>query len=203
MKLFLRFWSYLINPLFVPGIVSFWYFLYLDFYVGENARNKMFLILILTAAVPLLIFILLKVVDAVKSVHLTEVKERVTPLISYVILLLILLRTVFTHKSPVGLYYFFIGVLLATIVATVLSIARYKISLHLMSMGGALGFAIMLSLTLGLPLRGYIIGLSLVSGIVASSRLEMKAHKGHELIFGFCTGLFTQVISQSYALQVL
>jgi hypothetical protein len=75
----------------------------------------------------------------------------------------------------------------------------YKISLHLMATGGVLGFCIMLSFTQGISLLLPMALMGVVSGLTATSRLSMKAHKGHELIFGFALGLVSQVLAFSYS----
>lgn len=198
MKWFLKAWSYVSNPLFVPALVSYWYFIVVSLSDPSVMRTKMYLILILTAAMPLLIFIILKTLKIVTSVHLAAIKERITPLAAYCILLLILIRGVFRDGMHQPLYYFFVGVFMASIVALVLAVARYKVSLHMLAMGGALGFVIMASINLALPLIGSIIALVLMSGITASSRLLMKAHKGHELWFGMGLGFASQIIVGAY-----
>lgn len=193
MKWLLKAWSYLVNPVFIPSVVSLWYFNYADMLIDEHAQLKMYLIFILTAAIPLLFYLVLKVLNIVSSIHLDTPKERILPLIIYSILLLIVLRGSFTDGYHVPLYYFFLGVLVATIIAIVLSFARYKLSLHMMAMGGVLGFVVSISILLALPLIYLIIGLSIAVGLTASSRLYMKAHVGHELIFGFVVGVVCQL----------
>lgn len=198
MKWLLKGWSYVANPIFIPGLVSLWYFTTVSFSDPNETRLKMYLILILSAAIPLLLFIILKVVGAVSSIHLSAVQERITPLILYCILLLIIIRGVFTDGLHKPLYLFFIGVLMASMVSTVLSFARYKISLHMLAMGGMLGFVVMLSIHLGIPFLNTILVIVLLSGLTASSRLYLKAHVGHELWFGICVGFLSQVLIGSY-----
>jgi len=198
MKWFFKLWSYLANPVFIPSLVSLWFFNYADILDGENARLKMYFIFILTAVIPILFYLILKILRLVKSIHLDTPRERTLPLVIYGILLLIVLRGVLTDGYYVSLYYFFIGVFIATIVAIVLSLARYKLSLHMMAMGGIMGFAISLSMLLGLSLINMIVVISILSGLTASSRLSMKAHQGHELVFGFSVGIICQlaIVSQ-------
>ncbi len=199
----LRLWSFIANPIFIPALVSLWYFNYADFYDPEQARYKLYLITLLTAAIPLLIYLVLKILKLVRSVHLETPRERIIPLGIYAALLVILLRSVFSDFLHLSLYYFFLGVLAATVVAGVLSIVRYKISLHLMAMGGMLGFSLTMAIIAGIPLMYYIIGIIIASGLTASSRLYMKAHKGHELIFGFLVGLVAQLTMAQYYLEAI
>lgn len=198
MKAFLRFWSYLANPLFIPSLVSLWYFLFVSYSDSALVELKMYLILILTAVVPLLIFAILKMLGVVQSVHLPDIKERITPLTAYSLLLLTLIRSGFNDGTHAPLYYFFVGVFIATVVALVLSVLKYKMSLHMMAMGGALGFAMMLHYSIKLPNILLIALLFILAGLTATSRLSMKAHKGHELLFGFCVGLMAQIMTGIY-----
>lgn len=198
MKWFLRAWSYIANPIFVPALVSLWYFLEVSMSDPALMRTKMYLILILTAAIPILLFLVLKILKAVTTIHLSEVRERITPLICYCVLLIILLRGVFRDGLHQPLYFFFIGTLMASFVSLALAIVRYKISLHMLAAGGALGFVLLISYKLSLPMLYTIMVIIMASGITASSRLFMKAHKGHELWFGIGIGFISQIIVGSY-----
>ncbi len=69
-----------------------------------------------------------------------------------------------------------------------------------MATGGVLGFLIMLSFIQGINLLFPMALMGIVSGLTATSRLSMEAHKGHELIFGVAVGLISQVLAFSYSL---
>ena len=62
-----------------------------------------------------------------------------------------------------------------------------------MGIGGLLGFVFVLLFTMNLPLLYLIAGISIIAGVTASARLYLKAHSNHEIIFGFLTGLITQI----------
>jgi hypothetical protein len=198
MKRFLKLWSYIVNPIFIPSLASLWYFNFSYYSDAESVRLKLYLIVILTAAIPLLIYTILKILGIVQSVHLTTTKERITPLLVYLVLLLILLRGTFRDGFHSSLYYFFLGTFIATLVATLITFLRYKISLHLLACGGVLGFLIMLSFIEGMSLLSPMAFVGIISGLTATSRLSMQAHKGHELIFGFSIGLISQILAFSY-----
>ncbi|MEN8816956.1 MAG: hypothetical protein ABF274_08830 [Nonlabens sp.] len=201
MKRFLKLWSYIVNPIFIPSLASLWYFNFSYYSDAESVRLKLYLIVILTAAIPLLIYTILKILGIVQSVHLTTTKERITPLLVYLVLLLILLRGTFRDGFHSSLYYFFLGTFIATLVATLITFLRYKISLHLLACGGVLGFLIMLSFIEGMSLLSPMAFVGIISGLTATSRLSMQAHKGHELIFGFSIGLISQILAFSYSVS--
>lgn len=200
MREFLKVWSYLVNPLFIPLIASLYYFFSVSYSNYEVITIKIYLIAILTVLVPLLIYFFLKIVGATSSIHLPIVKERVTPLAAYAVLILILVRNGFSNGSHLPLYYFFLAVMLSTFTALLLAVFKYKVSLHLLSMGGLMGFGLMLNASFGNPSAVVIAILAIVTGLTATSRLSMKAHVGHELIFGFFLGLIPQITIGSYFL---
>ncbi len=200
MREFLKVWSYVVNPLFVPLIASLYYFFSVSYSDQGIIAIKLYLIAILTILIPLLIYFFLKLVGATNSIHLPIVKERITPLAAYAVLILILVRNGFSNGMHLPLYYFFIAVMLSTFIAVLLAILKYKVSLHLLSMGGLMGFALMLNASFGNPSAVIIAVLAIASGLTATSRLSMKAHVGHELIFGFFLGLIPQITIGSYFL---
>ncbi|WP_240642157.1 hypothetical protein [Nonlabens xiamenensis] len=199
MKWFLRLWSYIVHPLFIPSVVSLWYFNYAGYTDASHIRLKVYLILILTIAIPLLIYTMLKIIGAVKSIHLQSTRERITPLIVYAILILILLRSGFKDGLHLQLYCFYLGIFVATLVSLLLTLLKYKISLHMLGMGGAFGFLITLSLMQGIPLLSIMALTAIACGLTATSRLYMKAHVGHELVFGLFLGIASQLLMASYA----
>lgn len=198
MAWFLRFWSYISSPLFIPLYVSIWFFSYSYGLYNPDTQIKIYVIAILTAAIPLIIYTILKILKMVDSIHLSSTKERLIPLIIYSILLIAILRGVFKDGFHEPLYYFFIGILMSTIVALVLALFQFKISLHMMAMAGALGFVFMVSIMVSAPLIYLIIGLSIATGLTATSRLHMKAHSPGELILGTVAGLTIQICLATY-----
>jgi hypothetical protein len=59
-------------------------------------------------------------------------------------------------------------------------------------------FAIGISLHFGKNINGSLALFCLISGAIATSRLHLKAHTNVELIFGFCVGLFPQILILKY-----
>ncbi len=190
---FFKIWSVVTNPLWIPFVVSFWFLSYNTYDNDQQVDVKLYLIGLLTIIIPLLIYVILKILGIVQSIDLKTSKERTWPLICYTILIVIVARGGFRDGFHKPLYYFFIGIVVASFIAAVLSFMRYKISLHMMGIGGLLGFVFVLLFTMNLPLLYLIAGISIIAGVTASARLYLKAHSNHELIFGFLTGLITQI----------
>ena len=96
------------------------------------------------------------------------------------------------------MYYFFIAVAVSSLVALILVIVNFKVSLHQMGIAGVTMFLIALSIHFT---ENYLFEISLfflINGWVASSRLETKSHSISELIIGLIVGVFPQFIILNY-----
>ncbi|MET3033464.1 MULTISPECIES: hypothetical protein [Flavobacterium] len=137
---------------------------------------------------------LLRSTGHVKSMMLPENSQRRIPLILQCFLYILLVkRSIVIMRYP-ELHFFFLGALFTTILALVLSLFKIKASLHMAAISGFTIFAVGLNLHLQLhnPYWGAL--LILLSGITASSRLEMNAHTPKELLIGLFVGVLPQVL---------
>lgn len=195
MRNFLKAGAYIFHPLFIPLLgVIFYYLVSPRFLQIELIYNHLLIVGIVTIAIPIVLFFLLKNFGVLTSIHLKKVKERKVPLMLQCILLLLLLKFVFHPYDDTALYYFILGVLFTTLTALILVFFSFKVSLHQMAVAGLCVFIIMLSIHYEINLLYWIAFALFVNGWVASSRLYTKSHTSIELIIGFCIGAFPQVI---------
>ncbi|MBT8280756.1 MAG: hypothetical protein KJO16_04200 [Muriicola sp.] len=191
--------SYIFHPIFVPlaGTVS--YFLITPKYTTLEMRSGNILpIFILTIIIPILSFFILKNLGIVQTIFLSRPEERKYPLmISLILLLMILLKVIPDHYT-LELYFFFLGLVAATSTCLLLILIPFKTSLHMMGMGSILMFLIALSIHFE---RNIVVAISLMffaSGLVASSRLFLKAHSRTELLIGFLVGVVSQLLTLKF-----
>ena len=199
MNYFLQSASFIFHPLLMPLIsVGLYFKLTPKFIEPEIIIIKTYAIIIITILIPLISFFLLKNSGLVKSINLKEVKERKYPLMIQIILIFIIITRVFTKYHHPELYYFFIAVAVSSLVALILVIVNFKVSLHQMGIAGVTMFLIALSIHFT---ENYLFEISLfflINGWVASSRLETKSHSISELFIGFVLGVFPQFIILNY-----
>lgn len=81
-----------------------------------------------------------------------------------------------------------------TILLTAIINMRYKISAHMVGIGGLLGSLIVISYVLKYNAVPQIAVVVLIAGIIATSRLYLKAHEPKQIYCGFFLGLITQVL---------
>ncbi|UBZ08385.1 hypothetical protein LDL76_06635 [Salegentibacter mishustinae] len=195
MRFLLKSASFIFHPLWLPLAGSFLYFIFTPRFFPEGVvQAKLLAIAILTIFIPIVFYFLLKNLGKAQSVFLVDVNERKWPLIFYAILITMVLNQILNAYNYAALYYYFTGILFATILAFVLVVFQLKASLHMMGLGGLLVFLIGISLNFKIDLTYTISFLILALGLTASSRIYYKAHSINELVLGLACGMITQVL---------
>ncbi len=125
---------------------------------------------------------------------LAKTSQRKIPLIIHILLLVILIQRGITINRIPELYYFFLGGILSALFTFMLLFANIKASIHMISISSITVFAIGLSTHHHINLINIILTLVLLNGIIASSRLYMKAHSLKEIALGVLTGIIPQLL---------
>lgn len=136
------------------------------------------------------IFILVKL-KRIPQMTLSDQKDRTFP---YVI----------TSLFYFGLYYLFmdttvwpsiklfiIGGGLAILLTALINL-RFKISAHMVGIGGLLGGIMSVSSLIDFNMTGYYIAIIVIAGLVGFARLQLEEHKPSQIYTGFLLGLFVQ-----------
>jgi len=191
--------SFIFHPIIMPVLGTVFYFSKSPRYLPNNIINaKLISLSILTILLPILIYFLLKTLGKTHSIYLKTSKERIIPLIINCVIILLVILRVLPSNQIVELYYFFIGILLSTLICLVLAILKFKASIHMIAISGVLMFAIGLSLHFGKNINGSLALITIITGAIATSRLHLKAHTAIELVFGFFIGITPQFIVFNY-----
>ena len=195
MKKILPFFSYLFHPIFIPVYAALVYFFFNDsYYTNPEKYFAVFQVVIITILLPVLFFFLLRTAGKVNSIMIEEMDQRKIPLLILCFLTILLTRKSITLDRFPELHFFFLGGLLSTIMALLLLFFSTKASLHLVAISALTLFVIGLSIHNQTRNTNMIAFLILMNGIVASSRLEMKAHTNKELVIGFILGSIPQLL---------
>ena len=191
--------SYIFHPLFLPffGVCIYYIFTY-NYHTTDYIQSRILQLFILTIVIPLLIFRVLQKLQLSSSIMMKNVKERRVPYIIGVALNLYITQFVFKENIELELHYFFAGITFSSITFLILSYLNYKASLHAAAISGLTMFIAALSIHLQLNLIILISFLIFSNGLVASSRLHLKAHNTLELLIGFIIGLAPQFMMMVY-----
>ena len=191
--------SYIFHPLFIPiGGTLCYFFITPKFSSLELQSGNILPIFILTVIIPIIFFLILKNLGLITSVFAPKLKERKYPLYMSMVLYLMILYKVIPLNYINELYYYFVGLLIATFSTLLLLFARVKASIHLLGMGGILTYLVALSIHFEINITFAIAIFTLMTGLVATSRLYMKAHTKLELLVGFLVGSCSQLIVLKY-----
>lgn len=188
--------SILLHPLFMPTIVIFVILNEVDFFNILFSSYKKFLysiVIIFTLILPLTISIMFLKLKRIKSIEMETIEERNSPLF-YTILVMILGFSFF--KTIAYLSPYLCSVYLSSIVILTLAFLitkKWKISLHMLGIGGATGSFIALNILFG-SLYFWVIIFFFLSGLLAFSRLDLQAHDRSQVYSGFFLGCFIQTI---------
>ena len=198
MRHFFHIVSYIFHPLFIPIGGTILYFMITPYSTLEIQSGNILPIFILTVIIPIIFFLILKNVGAINSIFLPTLRERKYPLYISCILLLMILYKVIPNNYVQELFYFFAGLLTATGAALILLFLKFKTSIHLLGMGSILMFMIGLSIHFEKNITLAISVFILMTGLVATSRLYLRAHNKAELLIGFLIGACSQLLILKY-----
>ncbi|MBT4679170.1 MAG: hypothetical protein HOB69_04875 [Flavobacterium sp.] len=192
---FHKFISTILHPIVLPTLGVFLYFVF----VSQSFEKRLQLIVLglvfaLTYVVPVLLLLFLKNFGFIKDFQVSTIKERRFPVIFMIFLLYFLGNTIIQIPTIRNLGILFYGTSLSLTCIYLLFSVKLKSSLHLVSMGNMIGFFLIMTNINSLSMLPIIILLVLLSGILASSRLYLKAHTPIELLIGFSLGIVCQFI---------
>jgi hypothetical protein len=194
LKKILPLFSYLFHPIFIPIYAAFFYFFTnATYYTNRGNYLAVFQIVIITILLPIFFFFVLRAMGKINSMMVADISQRRIPLVIQCFLIISLIRKSITLENFPELYFFFLGGLISTLIALILLFFKIKASLHLMTISALTVFVIGLSIHNQFLNSYWIAFLVFMNGVVASSRLEMKAHTPKELIIGFFLGTIPQL----------
>jgi hypothetical protein len=189
--------SYLFHPIFlVPLMAAYLIFWSPGLYLGLPPKQKMlrFLTVVFDAVLfPLLAVLLARALNFIKSLQMSDPKDRIIPYIATLTFYFWGWRVMnYLPDSPPPMVALFLGIFLSASLGLVLN-SFLKISMHTMGAGGLVMFALILGWE-GAPGIALPIAIAiLIAGLVWTARLSVSDHTNRELSLGFVVGMVCQV----------
>ncbi|MGB1284752.1 MAG: hypothetical protein ACPG44_09875 [Polaribacter sp.] len=195
---FYKFISVILHPIVVPTLGVLLYFILIPNRMGSNQKLAILgLVFVVTYLVPLFVLIILKVFELIKSYKLHSIKERKIPICLMIVLYYLLGNTLSRITMIRDLGTLFYATSFGLVIIYLLFIFKTKTSLHLFSLGISVGFFMLLSTRYLISFLPIILILILISGLLASARLYLKAHTPKEVYLGFLLGVISPFIIHS------
>lgn len=197
MKRFATFLSYLLHPILSPLISLYILFqlpIVQNYRLSEEYFNFIYLVILINLIlIPLTISFYFKDKGYIKSLKMETTQERRIPFLASSVLYVITYFVFQTIGFPEIYLKVFKAACIVVVVLSLLTFFHLKWSAHLSAMGGLLGMLIVVNQTFNINTMLLLIVFTLLSGLLASARLALGAHRLHELALGFSLGLAAQL----------
>lgn len=186
-----RFFSYLLHPLFIPlygyALILFTNNFYSYFFSLKVKLLLLSIVFTFTCLLPVINLLILHRFKLIRSLSLEDANQRTFPYIVTIVFYLGMAYLVWDFSVP----FVFKSVILAGAICiglTLLINLKWKISAHMTGIGGLTGAVVMLSVSLHQNFIPLICVLLALSGILAFSRLQLRAHSPAQVYAGFLMG---------------
>lgn len=192
MKLLLaRFLSVLLHPLVMPTC-TVWLALTVDphlgYFLAPTSRWMLLgMLALMTIVFPITSALLLQRSGLITSLEMPTRQERIAPFVMTLVyygMAYYLLRQTPLHPA---VHAAFVGAL-AALLATLLITLRWKISAHMVGVGGLIGAITGIAMIHALPLIPVIAALTLLGGLLGTARLLSSDHTQGQVVSGAVLG---------------
>ncbi|TAH41198.1 MAG: hypothetical protein EYC69_09510 [Bacteroidetes bacterium] len=192
-----RILSIVLHPVLMPSYAL--YFLlnhssYFETTTSEHEKSALYSIILLnTLVLPILISYILVRRGWIHSFEMAKKEERIIPYISNAILLVVAYYMMRNLMLPKIFYLMILGAAAAVVFAVIINL-KWKISIHMIGIGGIVGTFFGLSNFMVVDLRFPILITILIAGLLGSARLSLGAHTSMQIYAGFLIGFFCEYL---------
>ncbi len=183
--------SLVFQPLFVPIyslVILFNANTYITYAVTPEIKQFIYLVTVLnTLILPIAIFYYFYRKKLIKSFHMHTAKERSLPFLTTLIFHLSTYYLFTKVPMPDLFQNIVLGGAISVVFALLINI-KWKVSIHMLGMGGIVGTIIGLILRYQVDAVLLVMVLVLLSGIVGYARLRLNAHTPRQVYAGFVLG---------------
>ncbi|MDG1697878.1 MAG: hypothetical protein P8H93_03040 [Polaribacter sp.] len=186
--------SIILHPIVLPTIGVLFYFILIPNNFNSNQKLALLgLIFVTTYIVPLLILIFFKKFRLINSFKAESIQERKIPVALMIIIFYLLGNTLKDIPNLFDMGVLFYATALGLLLIYILFVFKIKTSIHLLSLGITTGFFFILNSLYNENLIVFVSCTLVLSGLLASSRLHLRAHKQNEVYIGFIIGFFAPI----------
>jgi hypothetical protein len=189
--------SVILHPVLMPTYALLFIFLhgtYFAYTVAYIEKVAVFSIIFLnTLLFPVFISYFLVKKGLIRSFEMEKREERLMPYISNFILMLVSAFMLYRLHLPKVFFLLTIGAAAALAIAIIINF-KWKISIHMIGIGGMIGTFFGLSTFLLVDLRVPILFSIVLAGFLGSARLSLKAHEPSQIYAGFFVGFFCEYL---------
>lgn len=183
--------SIIFQPLMMPLLTLLILFnsdTFIAFSIADEMKTFIyFLFIAFTVVLPTMIFLWLIKRGVISSLDMPEASERKIPFLISIILYFALYYLLRKLALPELVYLLLLGTILSIVVCFFITII-WKISIHMIAVGGVIGSLLALSIRLGADFIFPIYVVILLAGFIGYARLKLYAHTPAQVYSGFIVG---------------
>ena len=188
--------SFFFHPIFMPTYAIFLLFafspLFSDFMSMSQKIQIVQMTIIFTLLLPIFSVLILKKFNVVTSIYMEKREERRWPLLFTIIWYYLLFRLLDSIHIQYIVIQLLFGAMLILLLAIIVS-NFWKISLHMLGVGGVLGAFLAIHTLFGGNIF-LIITLLFCAGLVGFARVNENAHTLKQVYLGFLVGFCTEFL---------
>jgi membrane-associated phospholipid phosphatase len=167
---------------------------YINYAVPTELKQFILMLVAMTTVIiPLLITLLLLNRGFINSLQMHSKKERTIPYAFTIVFYIFMLYMLTKVPVPPIIFNFIIGATISVIAAFAINL-KWKISAHMIGVGGLVGALFCIAFVLEANITLYIIFALIIAGLIGTSRLILKAHTPLQVYTGFFLGILCQVL---------
>jgi hypothetical protein len=190
-----QFLSIILHPVLMPTYALLMIFglnTYLAYTTAPQAKIALYIVIIFnTLIMPVVISYLMVSRGYIKSFEMQKRQERIVPFLSNLILLMVAYYMIRQVVIPPIFYKLLLGAAAAVAIAILINL-KWKISIHMIGIGGIVGTLYGMSTFLLVDLRIPILISLMVAGLLGTARLSLASHSPLEIYAGFFVGFFCE-----------
>jgi membrane-associated phospholipid phosphatase len=190
-----QFLSVVLHPVLMPTYALLMIFRlnsYVAYTTSHQAQAALYSVIIFnTLVMPVVISYLLFSKGYIKSFEMQRRQERIIPFIANAVLLLVAYYMIRQIVLPKIFYLLILGATAAVVIAILINL-KWKISIHMIGIGGIIGMLFGMASFLFIDLSLPILISIFVAGILGTARLSLGAHHPLEIYGGFFVGFFCE-----------
>jgi len=198
---FAQFISVLAHPLFMPSY-AFSLLMYTNPYINmmisDSTKNIVIIILSLfTIVLPILTAVILKQLGVIDNIYMKTTKERKWPFVFTLVWYYMAFQLLTKLYIPQSFLLLMLGAICAIGLSLIITL-RWKVSIHMLGIGGLIGAIIGISHRFQFDYSNLIMLLLVFAGLIGFARLKTRSHNYRQIYFGFLLGFLVEWISVLY-----
>ena len=191
-----HFFSIIFHPLLMPTIGVYIIFhsdLYFTYIPFELKRIIYIIVFICTTVLPLSLMPFFIYQRIIHNIQMNRRRDRLIPLIITTIMYFFAYFLLYKLQTPEFVRLFMLAAAIIVFITCLLSI-KWKISAHMVGIGGLVGMIIALYSQVTGNLNFYLFTSIFVAGLVGASRLRLNVHNTRQVYIGLVIGLIPTLL---------